>query len=241
VVAGSTNIIDYNQADPTASGEQMYYRAYMRMLGSAGQIQDLRVGSFNTGSGAFFAAVTLATTIYSGMPFEVHSLLSPAEKDRAIDGAIQGLRVRQEVPIWGTDSLMVYSLGQEILDVLDVRYFSDPLGSLSQGEGMIRNWRYVTTATGQEIRLQSAIGASQQLILDAILTPTLGAGDLATLNLLDDEVVLWGAAARCYYLMEADAPGQETAKFKEKRQEAAFQYSKLNVGPFVTRKIQMGQ
>src|SRR3990172_1927509 len=86
--AGSLNIIDSSLADPTASGESLYHRHYLRLLGSIGLLQDLRVGTFNAGSGAFLAAITAATTIISGMPFEVHALVSPAEKDRAIDGAI---------------------------------------------------------------------------------------------------------------------------------------------------------
>src|SRR3990167_10656208 len=92
--AGSANIIDSAQADPTASGEQMYHRHYLRLLGSAGFIQDVRVGSFNTGSGAFMGAQTLATTIFSGMPFEVAGLISPAEKDMALDAVIRDVRVR---------------------------------------------------------------------------------------------------------------------------------------------------
>mgnify|MGYP001611606624 FL=1 len=66
--AGSYNIIDSAQADPTASGEQLYFRHWLSLLGSAGKIQDLRVGSFNTGSGAYLGAQTLATAIFSGMP-----------------------------------------------------------------------------------------------------------------------------------------------------------------------------
>lgn len=218
---GSANIVDSAQADPTASGEQLYQRHWLRLLGSVGFIQDLRVASFNTGSGAFFAAQTLATTIYSGMPFEVHALLSPSEKDRALDDAIRDVRYQEEVPIWAIDAGAVYTLPASVLDVIEAKYYSTPLGSLTRGEGALRWYDFESTGSGPELRISPSLSQSQQLIIDAILCPTLGAGDLATVNLPSEDWVLAGAAARCFWLLEARSPGQETGQYKEKRREMA--------------------
>ncbi|MCK9602441.1 MAG: hypothetical protein M0R06_25570 [Sphaerochaeta sp.] len=241
--AGSLNIVDRNQADPTASGEQLYYRHWLRLLGSAGHIQDVRVGSFNTGSGAYLAAVTAATTIYSGMPFEVHGIISPADKDRAIDAVIRDVRYRQELAIWAIDQGHIYSLGADVLDVIDVRYFSDPTDSLSRGEGHPHWFRFEQTASRNELRIAPSLLPSYQLVIDAILAPSLGAGDLATVNLPSDEWALSGAAARCYWMLEQRAPGQETSKYKERRQEAAREYTRLSnrFQPIIARKVQLDE
>jgi len=241
VVTGSTSIVDSSQADATASGEQMYQRHWLRLLGSAGVIQDLRVGSFNTGSGAFFTAVTLATTIFSGMPFEVHALLSPAEKDRAITDVVGLVRVRQEVPIWAVLQVEVYSLGPEVFDVLDARYFTDPSGSLGRGEGNLQYWRLVATATGQELRVTPSLVQSQQLVLDALVAASLGSADLATVALPDADWTLAGAAARCYWLLEQRSPAQESAAYRARRAEAAREFTRLSARfqPTISRKQQL--
>jgi hypothetical protein len=230
-----------SQADPTADGEGMYLRHWLRLLGSAGFIQDLRVGSFNTGSGAFLSAQTLATTVFSGMPFEVHALMSPVEKDRQLDAVIRDVRYRQEVPIWAVPNSHIYSLGPDVLDVIDVRYYSDPTNSLSRGEGHPDWFGYAVTGSGNELRVTPALVASQQLVIDALLCPTLGAGDLATVNLPDDKRILWGTAARCLWLLEQQAPGKEADMYRARRMEAAGEYTRLSARfqPAVSRKIQL--
>jgi len=241
--AGSFNIVDARQADPTASGEQMHFRHWLRLLGSAGLIQDLRVGSFNTGSGAFVGAQTLATTIVSGMPFEIHALLSPAEKDEALDAVIEDVRVREEVAIWATPQAKTYSLGDEIANVVEVGYLSDPTSSLHRGGGAMPWWKLARTGSGHELRVSSPLLASQQLVVDALLSVSLGAGDLATVRLPDEEWVLTGAAARCFWLLEQRAPGQEAAAYRERRQEMAREFTRLSArfGPVVAKRIQLDE
>lgn len=221
----------------------MYFRSHLRLLGSAGLLQDLRIGSFNTGSGAYLAAVTPATTIFSGMPFETHTLIDPKAKDRALDMVVKDVRIQQELPIWAIDQGHVYSLGTGVLDVLDVRYFSDPTDSLNLGEHKLTWWKYETTATGQQLRIYPALLASYQLVIDALLAVSLGAGDLATVNLLDDKQVLWGAAAHCYWQLEQKSPAQEAGQYRDRRREAAREHSKLaaRFQPPSSRKIQLDE
>ncbi len=241
--AGSLNIVDRAQADPTASGEQLYHRHWLRLLGSAGFIQDTRVGSFNTGSGAYLSAVTAATTIYSGMPFEVHALMSPSDKDRALDAVIRDVRYRQELALWAVPQGHIYSLGPDVLDVIDVRYYSDPTSSLDRGQGYPQWFKFEQTASRNELRIEPSLLPSYQLVIDAILAPSLGAGDLATVNLPSDQWALAGAAARCYWMLEQQGPGQETSKYKERRVEAAREYTRLSnrFQPIIARRIQLDE
>jgi hypothetical protein len=221
----------------------MYERHWLRLLGSAGKIQDTRVGSFNTGSGAFLSAITAGTTIFSGMPFEVHGLLDPAEKDRALDSVIKDLRVAQEVPIWAIPQGNVYSLGPDIYDVLSVRYFSDPTDSLNLGEHVVQWWKLEHTATGNQLRINQTLQASYQLILEALTSVSLGAGDLATVNIPSDDMVLWGATARCYWLLGRKAPAQEAGQYAQEGQRAAREYTRLaqRFQPVISRKIQLDE
>jgi hypothetical protein len=233
--------VDSSQADPTASGEQLYYRHWLRLLGSASIIQDVRVGSFNTGSGAYLAAVTPATTIISGMPFEVHGLLSPAEKDWVLDEVIKGVRYVEELTVGAIPHSHIYSLGDDVLDVVDVRFYSNPVGSLDRGEGHPHWYKLVRTASGNELRITPSLFASYQLVIDAVMAPSLGAGDLATVNLPSDSWILAGAAARCYWLLEQQSPGQEASAYKAKRAEMAREFTRLSARfqPSVSRKIQL--
>lgn len=243
VTTGSLAIWDSSTADPTASGEGLYHRQWLRLVGSAGHIQDLRVGSWNTGSGAFVAAVTLATTVYSGMPYEVHATIKPTDKDRALDAVIQNVRVRRELTIDAINGGHIYSLGPDVVDVVGVRYFSDPAASLDRGEHAVDWWKHEATGSGNELRITPALYGSYQLVLDAITTVSLGAGDLATVNLPNDEWILWGAAARCLWMAEQQSPGQEAGRYSERRKESAREYSRLSsrFQPFVTRKIQLDE
>ncbi len=239
--AGSINIYDSSLADPTASGESLYQRQWLRLLGSLGLIQDLRVGSFNTGSGAFLSALTLATTVFSGMPYELHAMVDPADKDRALDEVIEHIRVRQEKPIWAIDNGHFYSLGPDIQDVIDVRYLSQPTDSLNPGEHIVQWFKVESTGSGVQLRIHPSLPASYQLIVDALTSISLGSGDLATVNLPDEDTVLWGAAAQCFWFLESRAPGQEAGIYKARRQEAAREYTKLSQRfmPKITRRIQL--
>lgn len=201
------------------------------------------MGSFNTGSGAFVGARTLATAIYSGMPFEVHALLAPDEKDRCLNAVIRDLRVRQELPIWAIEHGHVYSLGPEVYCVLDARYLTDPTDSLNPGERGLSWWQADKTASGLTLRVEPALAQSQQLLVDCLLGLTLGAGDLATVSLPADEWVLSGAAARCFWLLRQRTPGQDEGNYKERQQEAAREYSRQSVRhqPSLAGKIQLDE
>jgi hypothetical protein len=177
------------------------------------------------------------------MPFEVHGIISPADKDRAIDAVIRDVRYRQELAIWAIDQGHIYSLGADVLDVIDVRYFSDPTDSLSRGEGHPHWFKFEQTASRNELRITPSLLPSYQLVIDAILAPSLGAGDLATVNLPSQEWAVAGAAARCYWMLEQRAPGQEAGKYKERRVEAAREYTRLSnrFQPIIARKIQLDE
>jgi hypothetical protein len=180
------------------------------------------------------------------MPYELHSLISPADKDIALDSVIRNIRNREWRPVWATQGLLIYSLGAEFLDIISVRAISDPLGILSRGERVIDWFSFKDIAQGtagqsihSEVRINSALNISEQLIFDAIVTVSLGADDLATVNLESDTAIIWGAAAQCYWMLERSAPGQEASKYKSDRKEAVFQYNRLKIEPFISRKIQL--
>lgn len=242
--AGSYNIVDKELADPTASGEQMYFRQHMRLLGSAGVLQDLRIGSFNTGSGAFVGAQTLATTIASGAPFEVHSLVTPDEKDAILDRVIEKVRYQAQVNIWAVPDSHIYSLGPDIKDVIEVRYQTNPAGSLDRGEHLVPFFDWRRTGSGYELFVSQALGASQRLVLDAVLAVSLGANDLATVYIPSEDWILSGAAARALWIAEQRSPGQEAGRYAARRGEVARQYSKLSARYMpsgLARRIQLGE
>jgi hypothetical protein len=192
---------------------------------------ELRVASFNAPSGAFVTAQLAATTIASGAAYEAHDLLSPSDKDKCIDDAIKHLRSRQEVVVVGTQGMSYIPLDGSaspniISDVLDVYAFVGDTNGRTRGT--VLPWRVVPTATGPELRVPG-LGASQALVLDAILVPTLGALDTATVNLpgSSDRFVLAMATARAYDLISRNTVGQEMAKFRQLRAEAAHEVSRL--------------
>ncbi len=231
---------DVNLADLTLSGEQMYQRHVVRLLTTSGYFQDARVATFNTASGAFMCLLAAATTVISGASYELHGLLPPDEKDQCLTDIVGRLRVQQELPIDSVKDAVVYSLGREVLDVQDVRLFDYPVGSRG-ASAALKWWQLATTATGQELRIYPALEVSQQLVLDAITAATLGAADTATISLPSDDWLLSGAGAMAYWLLEARAPAQETARYRERRRELASQFARLSsrFQPAVSRKIQL--
>jgi hypothetical protein len=110
IAAGGTTVTDTAHADPTMSGEQMYFRHHLRLTGIDGVIHDTRVASFGCASGDFIAGVGAPEIVPVGAVFEVHAMLSPAEKDRALDAVIRDVRVRREIPIESVDGATVYSI-----------------------------------------------------------------------------------------------------------------------------------
>jgi hypothetical protein len=208
----SVTIIDSAQANLAFSGEGLYARTWLKV-----NSMELWVASFNAGSGAYVTLQTAATTVPVGVEYEHHRKMSPAQKDREIDGIIGHLWTRQEIPLNTTDGLLAYSIGQGF-KVFGVRYYANPSGTLDrQPQDIAIGWNLVTTGSGREIRLPNgaALAASQQIIIDAQVRATLGAADAATVNIPNEDWVLNGVAARCYQAMVADAPGQEAGKYKE--------------------------
>lgn len=220
----SLTFIDYNAANLAFSGRGLYEGAWLRIFGG-----DLRVGSFNTGSGAYlsseYGAFVGAPSL--GMPYERHEALPPADKDRALDDAIKRLRVRREVALWSVDGLTSYTLPVGVEQVLGGYYFANPAGSLDRGRAELRSIRPAVTATGAEVRIDPALGASQQLVLDAITTLSLGSSDDATVNIPDERLVLYAAEAACWDLMVRKAPRGTSAEYRSLRDEAARQYNQL--------------
>ena len=109
---GSYHIIDRKQADVTFSDAGLWARAWLRLFPST-NVQtgsDLRVATFNAGTGAFVSVQADGSLVPSGAEYEVHQMLSPADKDRAINEAILTMFTRQECGINPTDRLQFLSL-----------------------------------------------------------------------------------------------------------------------------------
>ena len=128
-------------------------------------------------------------------------------------------------------------------DVFDAYYFADPTASLGRDRHNLTSYQVVVTGSGREVRIEPAIDGSVQLILSALVRATLGASDLATVNLPNEEWVLNGAAAYCYSRLARSAPGQETAEYKNKAKEFATAWRRgvRNVLPQVDRTIQLDE
>lgn len=210
-------ITDYWQfGNELASGQNLYQGADIRIVFSVNAVQDCKIASYVAGSGSF---VILKSPIVNGgindkTIFEIHEKLPPADKDRAIDQVITDLWERREIPLAGVDSKTYYSIGPD-LKVFGAYYYSDPTDSLSRGRGNFSWWGVGRTATGRELRISPAVQASYQVILDAQVGLTLG-NEAATCNIQSEEWVLDGAAAICYDMLAARAPGQEAAAFRER-------------------------
>lgn len=231
---GSLHLMDVAGANVEFSGEGLYARSWAKLYQSTnGNGAEYRVATWNAGSGAYVIALPLATTVPSGADYEIHQLVSPTEKGRLIDDTLKRLRVRQEVNLWTIEGVRHYSLGglnfENVEDVLDVRYFANPAGSLNRDERRLDFWKAVLTGSGTlELRIQPSLSASQQIVLDAILTPTLGSNDNATVNLPEDAWLLAGAAAKCYQIVARRAPAQETKQYQQFQAEAALEFGRLS-------------
>lgn len=225
---GSVNLIDSTQADLSLTGQALYQRAWLKHNG-----MELRVASFNVFSGAYISLQIAGTLVVSGGTYERHDSLPPSDKDRALNDTIKRVRVRREVAIPTVPGLNLYNLDTAgspnlILDVLDAYYFTNPTGTLGRDQARLDDFTIVATATGRELRIEPALGQSQQLVLDAILTLTLGAGDTATINIPDDRWVLSGAAAKAYDLLIRKTPGQQRGALEKDRREFATEFSRLS-------------
>jgi hypothetical protein len=232
---GNGVVIDSARSDTSLSGESLYSRAWVRINGMT-----LRTSSFNTASGAFITGQIAASTVPSGAEYEVHKSVSPDDKDREITATVLSLRFRQEVQLSAVTDCHVYTLPASVLDVLDVRSYSDAASSLDRGEAWV-GWFALADASStiRELRIQPSLSASQTLVIDAIVSGTLGPADTDTITLPDAEWPLAGAAARCYWLAETHSPGQETGLYAERRKELARTFALKNqkYQPFISRRV----
>lgn len=225
---GSVNLIDSTQADLSLTGQNLYQRSWLKHNG-----MELRVASFNIGSGAYISLQIAGTLVVSGGTYERHDSLAPSDKDRALNDVVKRVRVRREVAVDSVAGQHLYNLDvvgspNLILDVLDAYYFTNPSGTLGRGQGRLNDFTPVTTATGRELRIEPALGQSQQLVLECILTLTLGAADTATINIPDDRWVLSGAAAKALDLLIRKAPGQQRGALEKDRREFAIEFTRLS-------------
>lgn len=230
--AGATvYIIDPVLPNGAQSGEQIYTRAFLRVASV-----DYRVASFNYPSGAAVTGQVAINAIVSGMDYEIHQKVAPADKDRCIDEAIAKFRVRQEVGFPSIDGQRFYSLSDAvaspntILEVLNVWYYANPASTQNRDQ---RFWPerpvVALTATGRELRIPSALTWSQQIVLDCLLQVTLGASDAATVNIPlipNDNAILDGAAAQAYDLLIQKTPGQEDGRLINRRKEMGIRFTR---------------
>ena len=237
--AASVYFLDPTQTDPGGSGLSQDFRAYVLHAGVT-----YRVGSFNFPSGSWVTAQLAATTVGSGDSFEVHRMLSPADKNLCIDRTVSRFRQRREVGFTSTDTARNYDITsaaspQTIKAVLESYYWANMNTSLGTSQAGVpatgdRDERYFTwfgfepTATGLELRIRPAIAGSMQIVMDAILDMTLGSGDAATISLPSDQWVIWGAINQALDLVIQRSPSQEAGRYKERRMEAAAMWNKLN-------------
>jgi hypothetical protein len=229
-VSYSVNLIDSTTADLAASGQGRHAGAWLRVPSAN---LTVRVASFNVASGAFVAqgnAVgpggAVATTP-SGMAFEVHNAVAPADKDRAIDEAVKRLRSRREVAIDAVDGLADYPLPDAVEQVLDVYAFASPAATLSRVKTPVRAFAVVGTETGSEVRIDPVLGGGEQLVLDAVVRATLGAADGATIDVPDERLVLLHAEAECWGLLAKDAPRGTADEYLSFQDRATRQYAAL--------------
>lgn len=232
-------VMDRYLADPFASAPK--YQGAWLLVASV----QYRAASYNYQSGSVMSGQTAVNAIASGADFELHQILPPDDKDRCIDDVIKRIRVRREVGITTTDGLEAYPLDNtaspnSIVAVLDAYYFANPTNSLNRQRQDFVSKVAVMTATGLELRVAPPIGSGYQLVLDAILTLSLGSGDAATVNIPDERLVIAGAEAKAYDLLMRQTPGQVSDTYKQHRQDAAREFSRLSAinKPLISRAIQ---
>lgn len=236
---GSINVSNNEFADLSLSGQDLYQGAWIYLEGSTAISDTLdnwwqyRVATFNAGSGSFISWQFAKDNHNPNGDFEIHQKVSPHSKNQAIDDTLQRIRIRQEVGINTVDGALVYTIDgaaspNYLEKILDVHLMANPNNSLDLDLRHMQDWQVVTTATGRELRLKWGVKGSQQIVFDAILIPSLGSGENATINLPDERWILAGAAMRCYDFMIQNAPGQQVSQLMQRRAEWAAEYTRLS-------------
>ena len=212
------------------SGQNLYERSWVYI-----NSMELRVASFNVGSGAYISGGLGSGGWLSGAEYERHDLVPPTDKNRAIDDSVKRLRVRREVGFPAVDATEFYAIDTaaspnaitEPTDVLNVYYYANPTNSLNRDRRDFFNWSIDTTPTGMELHISPVVSGSYQIVLDALITMTLASGEAATVNIPDERLVLFGAEAQCWHLLSKSAPGTNRTSYEQSRDEAARAYTEL--------------
>lgn len=241
---GSFVVLDSTQANAAFSGRQMYEDNWIKVHAA-----EFRVASFNAPSGAYVMMQPLGTLLNAGVEYEHHMKLSPADKDGCLNQAIQGICLEKEICLPGVRDALNYLVASVnaacsphvVRKVLDVYYYADPTNTGNRGRRSFVQHGVVTTGSGEEIRVSSAISDDQQLAVLALLEVTLGSLDTASVEIPDDTWVLWRAAAWAYWLLERDAPGQEANKYRTYRRDCALEFTRLSTRfqPVAAKSIQL--
>lgn len=230
-----SNVLHSNRA---ASGMNLYQNAWVFVEGSTANadtsntFHEYMVASFNCGSGAYIIQMPSWEYVDVNSFFELHTRVSPEDKNRAIDDTIKRIRIKQEVGITSIDGALSYTIDGAaspfVIDrILDMHISADPSNSLNIDLRHISDWKIVSTATGNLLRLQYAVQGSQQIIMECILIPSLG-GEVATISVPDERWILAGAAMRCYDFMIQAAPAQQVAQLVQRRAEWSAEYARLS-------------
>jgi hypothetical protein len=224
---GTVMVMTNALADTSQSGAGGYNRAWL--LGNG---NEYRVSSVNWPSGAWVTQQLARQAIASGSEVEIHSLLSPDEKNNALNDVIKRLRRSQEVGFGGTVSAEFYDITSvaspfSISVVNNAWYWADPTNSINRDRREFSWFDVVRTATGLELRISPAVPSGAQIALDAVVTVTLGSSDGATVDVPDERMVLAGAAVKSYDLISARSPGQEAEQYRTRRGEMAKEFSRL--------------
>lgn len=223
--------MDGYQANAAFSGRTQFIDAWLYAPDTQ---QTFRAASFNAPSGAFVSVQMTATAIASGSQFEVHLGLSPQDLNRCMDRAINRMRSRQELVLNTVDGATFYQIDgaaspSSVQRVLNVYYNSQPTSTTSREQRYFTWWGTHTTGSATtELIIDPPLGASQQIVIDAVIDMTLGASESAVINLPHDEWVYAGAAVHAYNLLVQRAAGQADATLLKRRAEYAAWWRDIN-------------
>lgn len=232
-------VMDRYLADPYLSAPK--YQNASLLVASV----SYRVASFNFQSGSLMSGQTAINAIASGADFELSWMLPAEDKERCIDDTIKRIRVRREITAPSIDGAEFYSITgwaspHTITGVMDAYYFANPTNSVNRDRREFYSKVVVETPSGPELRIAGVVPSGAQMALDAILTLSLGSGDAATINIPDERLIIAGAEAKAYDLLMRNTPGQVSDIYKQHRQDAAREFSRLSAiyKPLVTRTLQ---
>lgn len=243
---GTVYFIDARIANAAFSGERLYDRAWIWHHNTQFAY---RTGSFNTGSGAFVSIQSAyGGAIASGDDFTVLPRLSPYDLNLAIDMTVNRMRARQEIPISANLNQVYYQLdgaasGVTIERVLNAYYYANPNASQNNdmdkryfdwwGDGKNGSGNYMLT-------IAPPIASGAQIIVDGIITMTLGSAETATINVPHPEWVYAGALMHAYNALIQQAPGQASAELLQRRAEWVRQWREVaaKMNPTIDRSMQ---